>query len=73
MAPRKLAKVIRERRVELDLTQERLAKLASRSGPPKVTRSYIALLETGRKKNPSVPILRKLARALGVPVAELLE
>jgi len=65
--------VIRERREELELTQEQLAKLASRSGPPKVTRSYIALLETGRKKNPSVPILRKLARALGVPVGELLE
>ena len=68
---RKLAKVIRELRGEM--TQERLAKLASRGGPPKVTRSYIALLETGRKRNPSVPILRKLARALGVPVGELLE
>ena len=71
MAPRKLAKVIRELRGEM--TQERLAKLASRGGPPKVTRSYIALIETGRKKNPSVPILKKLARALGVPVGELLE
>jgi transcriptional regulator with XRE-family HTH domain len=37
-----------------------------------VTRSYIALLETGRKKNPSIAIMRKIARALDVPVAELL-
>jgi len=38
-----------------------------------VTRSYIALLETGRKKNPSLAILQKIAKALGVPVTELLE
>src|SRR5713226_4525866 len=73
MAPRRLAKVIRERREQLEFTQEQLAKLASRSGPPKVTRSYIALLETGRKKNPSLAILRKIAKALDVPVGKLLE
>jgi hypothetical protein len=33
MAPRRLAKVIRELRGEM--TQEQLAKLASRGGPPK--------------------------------------
>ena len=73
MAPQRLAKVIRERREELELTQEQLAKLASRGGPPKVTRSYLALLETGRKKNPSLAILRKIAKALDVPAGRLME
>ena len=49
------------------MTQEELAKGA------KVARSYIALIETGRKKNPSLDILKRLARALSVPVTELLE
>jgi DNA-binding XRE family transcriptional regulator len=39
----------------------------------KVTRVYIAALEAGHKTNPSIAILKKLARALGVPVGELLE
>ena len=71
MAPRTLAKVIRELRGEV--TQEQLAKRASRGGPPRVTRSYIALLETGRKKNPSLAILRKIAKAFGVSMTELME
>jgi len=29
-------------------------------------------IEAGRKRNPSLEILKRLARALGVPVAELL-
>jgi transcriptional regulator with XRE-family HTH domain len=38
-----------------------------------VTDAYIANLETGKKTNPSLDVLKKLARALGVPVGELLE
>ena len=38
-----------------------------------VTQGYIAQLESGLRKNPSLPARRKLARALGVPVTELLE
>jgi len=37
-----------------------------------VTRGYLAQLEAGHKMNPSLFTLRKLARALGVPVTELL-
>jgi transcriptional regulator with XRE-family HTH domain len=33
---------------------------------------YITMLETGVRKNPSLAVLRRLAQALGVPVAELL-
>ena len=30
------------------------------------------MMEAGKRKNPSLDVLRKLAKALGVPVAELL-
>jgi transcriptional regulator with XRE-family HTH domain len=48
------------------LTQESLAKRA------KVARSYLAKLEAGHSKNPSLAVLQRLAKALGVPVAALL-
>ena len=68
--------MLKEMREARGLTQEELAK---RSG---VSQGYIAKLEPssrpGRKKssrqvNPSIATLKKLARALGVPVGELLE
>ena len=49
------------------ITQEELARRA------KVSRGYLAALEAGHKKNPSLAILKRLAKALGVPVTELLE
>jgi transcriptional regulator with XRE-family HTH domain len=39
----------------------------------KVTPAYITPLETGERKNPSLDVLKRLARALGVPMTELLE
>lgn len=59
--------MLRELRERADLTQEELAKRA------KVARGYVAALEAGHKKNPSVDMLKRLAKALGVPVTELLE
>jgi transcriptional regulator with XRE-family HTH domain len=50
-----------------DMTQAELAKKAH------VTEAYISQLLKGKRKNPSLRILKRLARALGVPVAELLE
>ena len=47
------------------LTQEALAARA------KVSRPYITMLERG-KGDPSLAVLRRLARALDVPVAVLL-
>jgi len=67
MSPRKLSRMLQRLRENKDMTQRELAKRAH------VTPGYIAQLELGLKKNPSVPVLRKLARALGVPVTELLE
>lgn len=66
MTPRGISTVIRQLRGAKGVTQLQLAKRA------KVTRGYLAQLEAGHKTNPSLPTLRKLAKALGVPVAELL-
>jgi XRE family transcriptional regulator of biofilm formation len=49
------------------LTQRELAKKA------KVTAAYVAMIETGVRENPSLAILKRLAKALGVPVTRLLE
>ncbi len=57
-------KMLRRRR---GLTQSQLAKLAKTSQP------YIACLERGEKRNPSLMMLRRLAKALKVTVAELIE
>jgi len=67
MTPRRLDTVLRQLREQKHLTQEELAKRA------KVTRSHLSLLEAGHRKNPSLDVLKRLARALGVSVAELLE
>jgi transcriptional regulator with XRE-family HTH domain len=48
------------------MTQAELAKRA------KLTRVYVTRLEAGRQ-DPSLSTLNALARALGVPVGELLE
>lgn len=66
MTPRRLATVIREQREQKGWTQEELAKRA------KVTRSHLSLLEAGHRKNPSLDVLTRLAKALGVPVTDLL-
>jgi len=67
VSPQRLGTVIRKLREEQRMTQEQLARKSS------VTQGYIAKLELGMKKNPSLPTIKKLARALGVPVTELLE
>ena len=48
------------------MTQEQVAKKAQ------VTRFYIAQLEGGIRKNPSLAVLKRIAKALGVPITELL-
>jgi transcriptional regulator with XRE-family HTH domain len=64
MSSKRLATVITKLRGRE--TQEALAKRA------KVSRSYLAAIEAGHKRNPSLVVLQKLAKALRVPVAELL-
>jgi transcriptional regulator with XRE-family HTH domain len=58
--------VIKTLRQEKGLSQKALAEQVG------VTDAYITMLESGKRKNPSLEILKKLAKALGVPVTELL-
>jgi transcriptional regulator with XRE-family HTH domain len=66
MPPRKIRTVLKELLKEKDLSQLELSK---RSG---VAQGYISALVAGEKQNPSVAVMRKLAKALGVPVSDLL-
>jgi transcriptional regulator with XRE-family HTH domain len=59
--------VVKKLREDQGLTQAALAKRAG------VTEAYVSMIESGVRKNPSLPTLKRLARALGVPVGELLE
>lgn len=62
----KIGALLKRFREENGLTQVELAKKAS------VAQSYVAMLEAGNKDNPSLAILKRLAKALKVPVADLL-
>jgi transcriptional regulator with XRE-family HTH domain len=58
--------MLQDRREATGLTREQLAKKA------KVTTAYVSMMEAGKRKNPSLAILQRLAKALGVSVSELL-
>ena len=49
------------------MTQAELAKKA------KLTEAYVSQLLKGKRKNPSIAVLKRIAAALDVPVTELLE
>lgn len=57
---------IREARTTKGLSQAALAKRAG------ITREYVNKLEAGRY-DPTVGVLRRIAKALGVPILTLLE
>jgi XRE family transcriptional regulator, regulator of sulfur utilization len=63
---RKLGMKLRTLRDKQAMTQEALAKKAG------ISRGYLARVETGRHE-PTLTTLRKLAKALRVPVTALLE
>jgi transcriptional regulator with XRE-family HTH domain len=65
MSPKRFAMRLRTLRLKKALTQAALAKKIG------VSRGYLARLEMGRH-DPPLSRLRKLAKALGVPVTELL-
>ncbi len=67
MSTRGLGKMLRSLRKREGWSQVDLAKKA------KVSQAYIAKLETGVKKNPSLATLKRIAKALGVPVEQLLK
>lgn len=67
MSPKRLSLVLQTLREAQGLTQRDLAKKAQ------VTPAYIAQLEMGARKNPSLEVLQRLAKALRVPIADLLK
>ncbi len=67
MTAKRLGRMLKALRERKGLTQMKLAKKA------KLAQSYIAKIESGVKQNPSLTILQRLAKALGVPVTELLK
>ena len=66
MSPKTLGAVLKQRREAKGLSQLDLAKRA------KVSQGYLSDLEARQKKNPGIETLRRIAKALGVPVTELL-
>ncbi len=67
MSGRRLGKVLKALREAKGMTQLQLAKKA------KVTQAYVALLEAGVKKNPTLATLKRIAKALKVEVWDLLK
>jgi transcriptional regulator with XRE-family HTH domain len=67
MSFKRIGTVIRKLREQRQVSQRDLAEKVG------VTQAYVAQLESGRKKNPSLEVLNRLAKALGVPVGELLK
>lgn len=59
-------KRVRQRRLELKLSQEKLANLAE------IDRTYLPDIESG-KRNISLIVAEKIAKALNVSLKELLE
>ncbi len=63
----RLGMMLKELRHARGLTQQELGKKVG------VSDAYISMLESGAKKNPSLVLTKKLAKALKVKVGRLLE
>jgi len=61
-----LAKKVKQLREKLGLSQEKLARLAD------VSNNTIINIEAGKQDNPTIDTLKKVAKALGVSVEELI-
>jgi transcriptional regulator with XRE-family HTH domain len=67
MQAARLGMTLKRLRTARHLTQAMLAKRA------RVSQGYIAQFERGDHRNPGLAVLRRLAKALKVPVGELVE
>lgn len=61
-----LAKKVKQLREKLELSQEKLARLAD------VSNNTIINIEAGKQDNPTIETLKKVAKALNVSVEELI-
>lgn len=66
MSPKQLGAVLKTLREQRGWTQAQVAERAA------ITQGYLAKLENGDQENPSLDIVRRLARALKVPLRDLL-
>ena len=64
--PSRMATNILALRAEREWSQPHLSRRA------KVSQAGVTQRETSARQNPSLPTLRRIAKALGVPIAELL-
>jgi len=55
------------------LRKERRMTIDELAAEAQVTRFYITRLESGLQTNPPLPVLQRLAKALGVELGELVE
>jgi len=58
---------IKQAREKLRLSQEKLARLAG------VSNNTIINIEEGKHQNPTIETLKKIAKALNVPIEELIK
>ena len=61
-----LAKKVKQLREKLGLSQEKLARLAD------VSNNTIINIEAGKQDNPTIDTLKKVAKALDIPVENLI-
>lgn len=61
-----LAKKVKRLREKLGLSQEKLARLAD------VSNNTVINIEAGKQDNPTIDTLKKMAKALGVSVEDLI-
>lgn len=63
----RLAKIVKRLREKQGLSQEKLARLAD------VSNNTIINIEAGKQNNPTIETLKKVAKALDVPVEDLIK
>lgn len=63
----RLAKIVKRLRGKQGLSQEKLARLAD------VSNNTIINIEAGKQDNPTIETLKKVAKALNVPVEDLIK
>jgi len=62
-----LAKTVKRLREKIGISQEKLARLAN------VSNNTIINIEAGKQNNPTIETLRKIAKALNVPIENLIK
>lgn len=62
-----IAKTVKRLREKIGISQEKLARLAD------VSNNTIINIETGKQSNPTIETLKKIAKALNVPIEDLIK